>query len=188
MTPEGKVIDCGLGPSLLTPALFACGLCPDLFRPGAMLVADPGVAAVVGVGFTMCTVGVTVGYILDTLPRHPSSKPAIAPQHPSHTPTSTFDQGFLFLPYGQHRARLFNRGRIVPLYREAHRRMRDRRRRACMNEKVECTGRGADKRAVGRRQDGRVESDTTNCHSSPFGQRIRGGPRERRWKCCDIGC
>ena len=168
MTPEGKVIDCGLGPSLLTPALFACGLCPDLFRPGAMLVADPGVAAVVGVGFTMCTVGVTVGYILDTLPRRPSSKPAIAPRHPSHTPTSTFDQGFLFLPYGQHRARLFNRGRIVPLYREDHHHMRDRRRRACMNEWVECRGRGADKRAVGRRQDGRVESDTTNCHSSPF--------------------
>ena len=115
MTPEGKVIDCGLGPSLLTPALFACGLCPDLFTPGAMLVADPGVAAVVGVGFTMCTVGVTVGYILDTLPRHPSSKPAIAPQHPSHTPTSTFDQGFLFLPYGQHRAHLFNRRSDRPI-------------------------------------------------------------------------
>ena len=32
-----------------------------------------------------------------------------------------------------------------------------------MNEWVECRGRGADKRAVSRRQDGRVESDTTNC-------------------------
>ena len=28
--------------------------------------------------------------------------------------------------------------------------------------------RGADKRAVSRRQGGHVESDTTNCHSSPF--------------------
>ena len=62
MTPEGTVIDGGLGPSLLTPVPFACGLCPDLFGPGAVLVpdiADPGAVAVVGVGFTMCTDGVT---------------------------------------------------------------------------------------------------------------------------------
>ena len=68
MTPGGTVVDGGLGPSLLTPVLFACGLCPDLFRPGAVLVADPGAVAIVGVGFTMCTVGVTVGYIPETLP------------------------------------------------------------------------------------------------------------------------
>ena len=75
-----------------------------------MLVADPGVAAVVGVGFTMCTVGVTVGDIPDTLPWRPSSEPAVEPQHLSSdaytrdTPTSAFDQGFLFLLDGQHRA------------------------------------------------------------------------------------
>ena len=68
MTPGGTVVDGGLGPSLLTPVLFACGLCPDLFRLGAVLVADPGAVAIVGVGFTMCTVGVTVGYIPETLP------------------------------------------------------------------------------------------------------------------------
>ena len=58
MTPEGTVIDGGLGPSLLTPVPFACGLCPDLF--GAVLVpdiADPGALAV-GVEFMMCTDGV----------------------------------------------------------------------------------------------------------------------------------
>ena len=90
MTPEGTVIDGGLGPSLLTPVPFACGLCPDLFGPGAVLVpdiADPGAVAVVGVGFTMCTDGVTVGCIPDTLPRRPSSKPAVEPRRPSVTPT-----------------------------------------------------------------------------------------------------
>ena len=71
VTPEGTVIDSGLGPSLLTPVQFACGSCPNLFRLCAVLVpdvADPGAVAIVGVGFTMCTVGVTVGYIPETLP------------------------------------------------------------------------------------------------------------------------
>ena len=56
MTPEGTVIDGGLGPSLLTPVPFACGLCPDLFRPGTVLVpdiVDPVAVAVVSVGFTI---------------------------------------------------------------------------------------------------------------------------------------
>ena len=71
VTPEGTVIDGGLGPNLLTPVLFTCVLCPNLFRPGAVLVADPGAVAVVSVGFTMCMDGVTVRCIPDTLPRHP---------------------------------------------------------------------------------------------------------------------
>ena len=61
MTPEGTVIDDGLGPILHTLVPFACGLCPDLFGPGAVLVpdiADPGAVAVVSVAFTMCTDGV----------------------------------------------------------------------------------------------------------------------------------
>ena len=72
MTPEGTVIDDGLGPSLLTPVPFACGLCLDLFRPGAVLVpdvADPGAVAVVSVEFTMCMNSITVRCIPDTLPR-----------------------------------------------------------------------------------------------------------------------
>ena len=66
------VIDGEIGPSLLTPVPFACGLCPDLFRPGPVLVpdiADPGAGAVISVGFTMCMNSVTVRYIPDTLPR-----------------------------------------------------------------------------------------------------------------------
>ena len=92
MTPEGTIIDGGLGSNLLTPVLFTCGLCPDHFRPGAVLVADPGAVAVISVGFTMCMVAPT----LDTLPR------------------LALNQGFLFLLDGQHR------GRIAPLYRKAH--------------------------------------------------------------------
>ena len=68
VTPEGTVIDGGLGPNLLTPVLFTCVLCPNLFRPGAVLVADPGAVAVVGVGFTICMNGVTVRCIPD--PQH----------------------------------------------------------------------------------------------------------------------
>ena len=104
--------------------------------PGAVLVADPGAVAIVGVGFAMCTVGITVGCIPDTLTRRPSSEPAVEPRHPSvtpttrHTPTLAFDQGFLFLLDEQHRERLFNRGRIVPLYREAYHHSRDRRQEA----------------------------------------------------------
>ena len=59
MTPEGTVIHSGLGPSLLTLVLFACGLCPDLF--GAVLVpdiADRGAVAIIGVEFMKCTDGV----------------------------------------------------------------------------------------------------------------------------------
>ena len=90
MTPEGTVIDGGLGPSLLTPVPFACGLCPDLFEPGTVLVpdiADPGAVAVVSVGFTMCMNSVTVRCIPDTLPQWPSNRPAVEPRSPSGTPT-----------------------------------------------------------------------------------------------------
>ena len=55
MTPEGIVIDGGLG--------------------------------AVAVGFTMCTDGVTVGCISNTLPQRPSSRPAVEPRNPSVTPT-----------------------------------------------------------------------------------------------------
>ena len=47
-----------------------------------MLVADPGAVAVISVGFTMCMDGVTVRCIPDTLPRRPSSNPAVEPRHP----------------------------------------------------------------------------------------------------------
>ena len=43
--------------------------------------------AVVSVGFTMCTDGVTVGCIPNTLPLRPSSGPAVEPRSPSVTPT-----------------------------------------------------------------------------------------------------
>ena len=46
---------------------------------------------------------------------------SISDAYARHTPTLTFVQGFLFLLDGQHRAHLFNRGRLIPLYREAHR-------------------------------------------------------------------
>ena len=146
MTLESTVIDGGLGPSLLTPVPFACGSCPNLFRLGAVLVpdvADPGAVAVVGAAFTMRTDGVTVGCIPNTLPQRPSSRPAVEPRSPSvtptlDTPTLAFDQGFLFLLDGQHRAHLFNRGRVVSLYREVHHHKRDRRRRACVHEWVVC--------------------------------------------------
>ena len=58
MTPECTVIDGGLG-----------------------------AVAVVSVGFTMCTDGVTVGCITNTLPLRPSSRPAVEPRSPSVTPT-----------------------------------------------------------------------------------------------------
>ena len=58
MTPERTVIDGGLG-----------------------------AVAVVSVGFTMCTDGVTVGCIPNTLPLRPSSGPAVEPRSPSVTPT-----------------------------------------------------------------------------------------------------
>ena len=103
---------------------------------------------------------------------------SISDAYARHTPTPAFDHGILFLLDEQHRAHLFNRGRV-------HHR-RDRRRRACVHEWGVCMCRGADKRVVSRRQVRHVESDTTNCHSSPFRQRIRVGPRERRWKRCDI--
>ena len=57
MTPKGTVIDGGLG-----------------------------AVAVVSLGLTMCTDGVTVGCIPDTLPRHLSSNPAVELRHPSMTP------------------------------------------------------------------------------------------------------
>ena len=134
MTPEGTVIDSGLGPSLLTPVQFACGSCPNLFRLGAVLVpdvADPGAVAVVGAAFTMRTDGVTVGCIPDTLTRCLSSGPA-SDAYARHTHTSVFDQGFLFLLDGQYRAHLFNRGRIIPLCRGAHRHRRDNERVGCV--------------------------------------------------------
>ena len=55
---------------------------------------------------------------LDTLPRRRST------------------HGILFLLDEQHRAHLFNRGRIVPVYRKAHHHRRDRCRRACVHEWV----------------------------------------------------
>ena len=58
MTPERTVVDGGLG-----------------------------AVAVVSVGFTMCTDGVTVGCIPITLPQRPSSRPAVEPRSPSVTPT-----------------------------------------------------------------------------------------------------
>ena len=60
MTPEGTVID-----PVCTLVLFACGLRPDLFGSGAVLVpdiADPGAVAVVSVAVTMCTDGVRDAY------------------------------------------------------------------------------------------------------------------------------
>ena len=45
-----------------------------------------GAVAVVSVGFTMCTDGVTVGCIPNTLPLRPSSGPAVEPRSPSETP------------------------------------------------------------------------------------------------------
>ena len=52
-------------------------------------VIDGGLSAVavVSVGFTMCTDGVTVGCIPNTLPLRPSSGPAVEPRSPSVTPT-----------------------------------------------------------------------------------------------------
>ena len=46
-----------------------------------------GAVAVVSVGFTMFTDGVTVGCIANTLPLRPSSGPAVEPRSPSVTPT-----------------------------------------------------------------------------------------------------
>ena len=68
MIPEGTVIDGGLG-----------------------------AVAVVSVGFTMCTDGVTVGCIPNALPRRPSSRLVVEPKesisdaYARHTPTSAFD-------------------------------------------------------------------------------------------------
>ena len=93
MTPEGTVIDpvCTLVP-------FACGLRPDLFGSGAVLVpdiADPGAVAVVGAAFTMRTDGVTVGCIPDTLTRCLSSGPA-SDAYARHTPTWLSTKAFCF--------------------------------------------------------------------------------------------
>ena len=46
-----------------------------------------GAVAVVSVGFTMCTDGVTVGCIPNMLPLRPSSGPAVEPRSPLVTPT-----------------------------------------------------------------------------------------------------
>ena len=46
-----------------------------------------GAVAVISVGFTMCTDGVTVGCIPNTLPLRPSSGPAVEPRRPPVTPT-----------------------------------------------------------------------------------------------------
>ena len=80
-------------------------------------IADPGTVAVVGVeqASRLATASISDAYA-------------------RHTPTLTFVPGFLFLLDGQHRVHLFNRSRLIPLYREAHRHRRDRRRGACMNE------------------------------------------------------
>ena len=157
MTPEGIVIDGGLG--------------------------------AVAVGFTMCTDGVTVGCISNTLPQRPSSRPAVEPRSPSVTPTldthprwrSTAAFCFCLAD---------SIARTCSIAVESSR----------CNEKpitiseiggeepVCTSGLCAEKRAVGGRQVGCVESDTANCHSSPFRRRVRGGFRERRWKCCDINC
>ena len=116
MTPEGTVINGGLGPGLLTPVLFTCGLCPDLFKPGAVLIADPGAVAVIGVRFSECTVGVTVEGIPDTLPRCLLTKPAVEPRHPSVTLTRSTHSHIGFrsrLSVSARRAAsraLFNRG------------------------------------------------------------------------------
>ena len=54
---------------------------------GTVVDGGLGAVAVVSVGFTMWTDGVTVGCIPNTLPRRPSSRPAVEPQSPSVTPT-----------------------------------------------------------------------------------------------------
>ena len=54
---------------------------------GTVIDGGHGVVAVVSVRFTMCTDGVTVGCIPNTLPRRPSSRPAVEPRSPSETPT-----------------------------------------------------------------------------------------------------
>ena len=166
MTPEGIVIDGGLG-----------------------------AVAVVSVRFTMCTDGVTVGCIPNTLPLRPSSGPAVEPRSPSVTPTldthprRRSTTAFCFcltdsiartcsIAVGSSRC-------IVKPITTGEIGVKEP---VCTSglSPVVCMCRGADKRVVSRRQVGHVESDTTNCHSSPFRRRIRGGPRERRWKCCDI--
>ena len=140
-------------------------------------VIDGGLSAVavVSVGFTMCTDGVTVGCIPNTLPLRPSSGPAVEPRSPSVTPTldthprwrSTTAFCFCLtdsIAVGSPR---------------------------CIEKPVTTGEIGVDepvctrglcvyvgvRRAVGRKQVRRVESDTTNCHSSPLRRRIRGVPR-----------
>ena len=54
---------------------------------GTVIDGGHGAVAVVSVGFTMCTDGVTVGCIPNTLPLRPSSRPAVEPRSPSVTPT-----------------------------------------------------------------------------------------------------
>ena len=46
-----------------------------------------GAVAVVSVGFTICTDGVTVGCIPNIVHLRPSSMPAVEPRSPSVTPT-----------------------------------------------------------------------------------------------------
>ena len=53
---------------------------------GTVVDGGLGAVAVVSVGFTMWTDGVTVGCIPNTLTRRPSSRPAVEPRSPSVAP------------------------------------------------------------------------------------------------------
>ena len=170
---------------LLSLCYVLLGLCVTPER--TVIDGGLGAVAVVSVGFTMCTDGVTVGCIPNTLPLRPSSGPAVEPRSPSVTPTldahprwrSTTAFCFCLTD---------SIARTCSIAVESSR---------CIEKPITtseigveepvCTsGLCAEKRAVGGRQVGCVERDTANCHSSPFRRRVRGGPRERRRKCCDI--
>ena len=144
-------------------------------------VIDGGLSAVavISVRFTVCTDGVTVGCIPNTLTRRPSSRPAVEPRSPSVAPTldthprwrSTTAFCFCLTD---------SIARTCSIAVGSSR---------CIENPITtgvdepvctiglCVYVGV-RRAVGRKQVRRVESDTTNCHSSPFRRQSRGGPRE----------
>ena len=154
MTPERTVIDGGLG-----------------------------AIAVVSVGFSMCTDGVMVGCIPNTLPLRPSSGPAVEPRSPSVTPTlDTHPRCRSITAFSFCLTDSIARTCSIAVGSPR-----------CIEKPFTTVGIGVDepvctrgscvyvgvRRAVGRKQVRRVESDTTNCHSSPLRRRIRGVQRAR---------